>query len=219
MAPVAGKAKSTGSGQVTITAGKGPFSKKLIIIDDIVANASLSASQEIYEGQVIGTAARSSCQPNSVHVVVKVPSSSGKLAPVDPTPYLDRIELPDLSWHQECDEYKLVLLGFTLASGKLSKGVKQAVSDIRRGKNPFRGLGAKVTDAVNNAKTAVNDVVDQAKHGLKELEKQVQRAAGDLADAYSSSDVQTAFTTVFPSPTLDIPDYTGPEFGASSSSG
>lgn len=213
MAPVAGRAKSSGSGQVTITASAGSFSRKLIIMDDVVANASLSTSQEVYAGQMIGRAARSSCQPNSVHVTVKEPSSSDTLAPVDPTPYVDRIELPDLKWHQECDEYKLVLLGFTLASGKLSDAAKQTVSDIRRGRNPFKGVGDKVKDAVKSAKKSVDDAADQAKAGLKNLEKQVGRAVDDVSDAFTSSGVRDAFKNAFPAPKLDIPDYTGPEFG------
>ena len=204
---------------MTITPGEGSFSGKRIIIYDMTANSSLSNSQEVFAGQVIGTAARSSCQPNAIHVTVKEPSSSGDLAPVDPTPFIDRIELPDLTWHQVCDEYKLVLLGFTLSSGKLSEAVKQAVSDIKRGQNPFEGVGDKVKDVVNKANDAVANTVDKAKEDLKELKKQVDTAVDDVTDAFTSSGVQKAFKEVFPKPGLDIPEYTGPDFGPHSGKG
>ncbi len=219
VSPVAGTAVSTGSGQVTVTAGRGPFDGKLIILNDILANASLSTAQEVFSGQMIGTVATSACQPNSIHVTVKEKSSSGDFLPIDPTPYLDRIGLPDLKWNQVCDEYKLVFLGLTLVSGRLSEAAKEAVSDIRRGKNPFRGLGGKVKEAVNNAKSKVNEAVDEAKEGLKKVKQEVGRAAGDIKDAFTSDGVENAFKEVFPSPGLDQFEYKGPEFGASASNG
>ena len=210
---------STGIREVTVTAGKGPFYGKLIVVNDIVANSSLSKSHEVFSGQTIGRAAASGCQPNSVHVTVKEKSSSGEYLPVDPTPYLDRIELPELKWNQVCDEYKLVLLGLTLSSGRLSEAAKQAVSDISRGKNPFQGVGDKVKDAVAKTKKKVTEAVDKTKKDLNEVKEEVQRAVGDIKDAFSSDGVKDAFKEVFPSPGLDIPEYEGPEFGASASNG
>ena len=132
---------------------------------------------------------------NAIHITVK---ETGDGSVIDPSPFLNSLTVPQLKWIQECDEYSLVVVGVTISSGRLSDAVKRFVNDIRRGKNPFDGLGEKLRDAVKT-------VGSKIKNGYKELKKAAGDAINKIKDSFGGDKLQKALESGFSFDDIDLP--------------
>lgn len=99
---------------------------KLLITMENVA-PFVTRGQAIQAGQPIALVASSECGDGNYHLSVKkepgmAATNSSKAKYIDPTPYLNLPKTPLGKWKQECDDYKLVFIGKTRASGSITGG-------------------------------------------------------------------------------------------------
>lgn len=223
--------KVTGSKQVTIAAEFGPFAGRMIVIDDILPEASLESNKRVFAGQLIGLAGKSSCQPNSIHVAVLAKSEVCPDSEIlDPSAFLGRLEFPHLTWVQECDEYRFIVMDYTVASGKLSDAVKRISRSVKRlSGNVFRKLGDKIKQKLSKDKSTNNVMPDnmedetgsllnaasRTRAEVKEILKSINkfltnfRSKSTLKDTFGNEEVNAAFEKIFPAPAIEFPLYEG----------
>ena len=95
----------------------GSFRKYVIMIYNVKLIKSITYSGiNVQSGDVIGTVSRSTCDPNFVHLTVL--TKSGK-STKDPSPFLQPRLLEVPKWIQDCNEYKLVVLGQVIRQGEI----------------------------------------------------------------------------------------------------
>ena len=95
----------------------GSFSKYVIVIHHVKLIKSITYSGiNVQSGDVIGTVSQSPCEPNFVHLTVL--TKSGK-STKDPSPFLQPRLLEVPKWIQDCNEYKLVVLGQVIRQGEI----------------------------------------------------------------------------------------------------
>ena len=95
----------------------GSLRKYVIVIHHVQLLKNITYSGiNVQSGEVIGTISRSPCEPNFVHLTVL--TKSGK-STKDPSPFLQPRLLEVPKWIQECNEYKLVVLGQVIRQGEI----------------------------------------------------------------------------------------------------
>jgi hypothetical protein len=93
--------------------------------------------------------------------------------------------------------------GESLKGGSLSKdSLKNAIDDIKTATNQFaddlKGLGKPNTDGGQQAKEAIDELSNQVKHDVDELESTVSKASGSGASeaAAAASGIATSLSTM-----------------------
>eukprot|EP00118_Oscarella_pearsei_P018126 m.184105 g.184105 ORF g.184105 m.184105 type:complete len:5153 (+) comp39317_c0_seq2:47-15505(+) len=195
VSPISGTA-FVSNHQITIRGNQGSFSDKTVIIDNIDGDPAFAKRRSVFAGDLIGTAGTASyCSLNSIHVTVK---ETGDGSIVDPSSYLYSLTVPRLKWIQECDEYSLVVAGVTISSGRLSDAARRFVEDIKRGKNPFEGVGDKLREAVKTAGSKI-------KNAYNETKKAISDAFNDVKDFFNGDSIEKALEAKFSFDGVDLP--------------
>ena len=107
-----------------------------IIIHNVAVNSSISNGSErgkrVYKGEVIGKVIDSGSEAceNFIHFVLLKGEDIQ-----DPTPIFERTHLPIPGFDTECDDYRLVVMGATLAEGQLTDLPKLIYDKIKRARH------------------------------------------------------------------------------------
>ena len=206
VAPIDGVIKKSRSGQLTITTGFGPFSGKTVVIDNIRPKSKMRSNTRVYAGQRIGQATRSFCQPNSIHVTVlendsEHPNATSK--PVDPSTFVNRLKFPFLKSVQGCDDYRLVVMGYTVSSGKLSTAIRRAIRKLKEiAKEKFiqvkNYIKAKLKKKRNGGDALAN---------VNQTLQSIRRQTPSTARSPSTENNTEAFEKSFEAPKVEFPVY------------
>lgn len=122
--PVAGIVQSTGADEVTITPTDDNFMEYQVVINNVIPNSNVTDSGSVMEaGDDIGTAGDINCNPNFIHVALRV-TETGECA--DPSKYLDRL-LPIPHWVQECNEHTFYYIGKTYDADGTTDGAPKEI--------------------------------------------------------------------------------------------
>ncbi|XP_035668224.1 uncharacterized protein LOC118410558 isoform X2 [Branchiostoma floridae] len=119
VAPFAGEVTRVSLQSITIATDE--IKGMEAIVDGIDVGNSVKEGKRVEKGEVIGTAASTGCDTNTIHFALK---ERGSKKYVDPTKYVPSGGIMNVDvkpgWQEECNSYWLTLKGETIGSGKLS---------------------------------------------------------------------------------------------------